>query len=80
MALAYSLFIGSLVYIWEDYKDLWLFLQIVGLPAIYYIGYEILMDKQRETFEKGFNLISIRSFELEKENQELKRKLKEKKN
>ena len=58
MALVYSISLGSLVYIWYDYKQLFIFLQIITLPAIYYVGYEILMEKQKNIFDKSFNEIS----------------------
>jgi len=57
MGLVYSIILGSLVYIWKDYRDLFLFLQIITLPAIYYIGYEILMEKQKKNFKSGYNKV-----------------------
>lgn len=78
IALAYSMFIGSLVYIWEEYKELWVFLQIVALPAIYYIGYEILMDKQKTEMEKERyllkHIIEILTKKVEMHGKKLKKK------
>lgn len=79
MALAYSMFVGSLVYIWPSYKELWVFLQIIGLPAIYYIGYEILMDKQKKRMNENINDVHDKvlklwkkASKLEQENKKLK--------
>ncbi|MBI2662078.1 hypothetical protein HYX11_01320 [Candidatus Woesearchaeota archaeon] len=55
MALSYSLFLGSFVYISPTYKELFIFLQIVTLPAIYAVGFEILMDKQKEEFNLSYS-------------------------
>ena len=59
MGLIYSIVLGSLVYIWSDYKELFLFLQIIILPAIYYIGYGILMNKQRINFSRSYSILSM---------------------
>ncbi len=55
MGLISSIILGSLVYILKDYRELFLFLQVIILPAIYSIGYEILMEKQKENFEHKYN-------------------------
>lgn len=79
MALAYSMLIGSLVYVWNEYKDVWVFLQIVGLPAIYYVGYEILMDKEKEGMNRERGLLKhIISVLIEKVKCENKLKTKRK--
>lgn len=79
MALIYSIALGSLIYIWPDFKALWVFLQIITLPAIYYIGFEILMERQKKEFENSidlvseeFNFLQCKINELEQQNKALK--------
>ncbi|MAG60884.1 hypothetical protein CL619_03805 [archaeon] len=50
-SLCYSISLGSLVYVWPKYQELFIFLQIITLPAIYHIGYEIILHKQKKKFE-----------------------------
>ena len=55
--LIYAIILGSLVYIAPEKKELWFFLEIITLPSIYMIGYEILMHKQKRGFGKDTHKI-----------------------
>ena len=69
----------SLTYIFPSrYVQLWLSLEIIIIPTLYLIGYELLLEKQKKMFEEKINLIEQRSKDLEHKNTELKLKLKEK--
>lgn len=76
MALSFSILLGSLAYLIPDYRELWLFLQIIILPSIYSIGYELLMEQQRVRFQSEIAVIVERSNKLDHANQELRSKLK----
>ena len=48
LSITFSISLGSLVYIWPKYAELFIFLQIITLPAIYLVGYEILLEEQKK--------------------------------
>ena len=73
MGLVSSIILGSLVYIWKNYRELFLFLQIIILPAIYSIGYEILMEKQRKNFEQKYNHLQEKVGKIKEERDYLRK-------
>ena len=56
------------------YAMMWLTIEVIVLPVIYYLGYEPMMKKQEDDFDKSFDIIFQKAYELEKENQELRLK------
>ena len=75
----FAIIFTSLVYIFPPkYVQLWLSLEIIIIPTLYLVGYELLLEKQKKMFEEKINLIEQRSKDLEHKNTELKLKLKEK--
>jgi hypothetical protein len=73
MGLITSIILGSLVYIWENYKELFLFLQIIILPGVYSIGYEILIEKQRKNFEYKYNHLQEKVSKIKEERDYLRK-------
>lgn len=81
-ATIFAIIFTTLVNIWKKYSVLWLSLEVITLPLIYYIGYEILMNKQKEDLDRDFeelaeefDSLSETAQELREENKTLKRKL-----
>jgi hypothetical protein len=72
MGLVYSISLGSLIYIWPEYRELWIFLQIIILPAIYYVGYEIILEKQRKNFNSAIEEIQEQIKVITEERDKLK--------
>ena len=77
--LSYAILLGSFVYIFPDYKELWLFLEVITLPSIYMIGYEILMSKEQkqrkgyyEDIRSKIDQLGEKAIKLEEENKLLK--------
>ncbi|MFH1438990.1 MAG: hypothetical protein ABIG89_00355 [Candidatus Woesearchaeota archaeon] len=56
-ATVFAIFLSSLVYIIPKYSVLWLTMEVIILPAVYILGYEILMDRQRKKLRKDFNIL-----------------------
>lgn len=84
-ATIFAIVFTTLIHIWEKYATLWLSLEVIILPLIYYIGYELLMSDQKEELEKELDIFidEIEGLEdyavsLEKENSNLKEKLRKK--
>ncbi|MBI4453746.1 hypothetical protein HY636_03825 [Candidatus Woesearchaeota archaeon] len=75
-ATIFAIIFTALTYIMPNYAIMWLSIEVIVLPLIYYIGYEVLMNKQKANFEKSINKISNNSITLEKENKLLKEELK----
>ncbi len=73
-ATTFAIIFTTLIYVIPTYKELWLYLEIIILPLIYYIGYEMLMDKQREDFRTDLREILEDSRELEEKNTALNTK------
>ena len=48
IATIVAVFFTSLVYLLPNYSTLWFSLEFIILPIIYIIGYEILMEKQKQ--------------------------------
>ena len=85
--LIYAISLGSLVYIAPEKKELWFFLEIISLPSIYMIGYEILMHKQKRGFGKDThkimeevnNILISENKKLKEENNFIKKGIKKRK-
>ncbi len=56
--LVYAIFLGSLIYIIPEYKDLWLVLEVIVLPNIYMIGYEILIQREKEKSQRDLVMLT----------------------
>ena len=54
---------------------MWLSLEVIILPFLYVVGYEVLMDKQKQQLMVEMNKLLAKSALTEKENIELKYKL-----
>lgn len=55
-ATIFAIIFTTMVYLTPKYKGLWFSLEVIVLPLIYYVGYEMLMDKQKEEFVAGLRL------------------------
>lgn len=73
-ATSYAIVFTMLVYLMSNYDKLWLSLEVIVLPIIYYMGYEILMDKQKKDFDNTLEEMYNYASELEKENARLKKR------
>ena len=54
---------------------MWLSIEVIILPFLYVVGYEMLMDKQKKQLEEKMNKTLLNLNVLEKQNLELKHKL-----
>ena len=69
-----AIFFTSLVYLIPNYSNLWFSLEFIILPIVYIIGYEILMEKQKQEEDNEKNRIYQELNELEKRYLRLKDK------
>jgi len=70
-ATSFAIVLTTLTYVDTTYKELWLALEIIILPIIYIIGYEMLMDNQRKSFLKTFQHLKRKLTRIDKQKQEL---------
>lgn len=75
-ATAYAVSFTALSFIWPEYKMLWVSLEIIILPLIYYGGYEILMQQQKESLEKSLQNLNAKYYNLLIQNNKLQQHLK----
>ena len=75
-ATTFAIVFTMLIYLIPKYKMLWFSLEVIILPLIYYVGYEMMMDQQKEEFERSVDFISSKIIDLDDENKGLKLKLK----
>ncbi|MBU0460560.1 MAG: hypothetical protein KJ597_04430 [Nanoarchaeota archaeon] len=75
-ATTFAIAFTTLIYVFSKYRMLWFSLEVIILPLIYYMGYEIMMDGQRESFNRSIDLISNEMNHLDNENKELRLQLK----
>ncbi len=73
-ATSFAIVFTGLIYIVPKYDKLWLSLEVIILPIIYSIGYEALMEKQRNRMINIHTKISRKILKLEVENCILKTK------
>ncbi len=57
LATIVAIFFTSLVYLIPNYSNLWFSLEFIILPIVYVIGYEILMEKQKQEEDNEKNRI-----------------------
>ncbi len=57
-ATIFAIIFTTLINIWKNYSVLWLSLEVITLPIIYYIGYEMLMSRQKEELDREFDELS----------------------
>jgi len=74
LATIVAIFFTSLVYLIPNYSNLWFSLEFIILPIVYIIGYEILMEKQKQEEDNEKNRIYQELNELEKRYLRLKDK------
>ncbi|MEK6809157.1 MAG: hypothetical protein AABY40_00625 [Nanoarchaeota archaeon] len=74
-ATVFAIIFTVLTYIDSERTAMWLSLELIILPFIYVVGYEMLMDKQKQWLEEKMSRILARSALIEKENIGLKYKL-----
>ena len=74
-AALFAIIFTVLTYVDEKRAMMWLSLELIILPFIYVVGYEMLMDKQRRQLEEKMNKTLLNLNVLEKQNLELKHKL-----
>lgn len=72
----FAIFLTMLTFVWPKYASLWLALEVIIIPTFYLVGYELVLDKQRKVFERDISLLNETVEHLEKENFQLKQKLK----
>jgi len=77
IATIVAVFFTSLVYLLPNYSTLWFSLEFIILPIVYIIGYEILMEKQKQIDEEEKNKINEKLNKLEIEYIKLKEKNKD---
>tara|TARA_Y100000310_G_C20663807_1_gene806319 strand:- start:2099 stop:2365 length:267 start_codon:yes stop_codon:yes gene_type:complete len=69
----FAIILTACVYIFPSkYALLWLSLEVIIIPTLYLVGYELLIHKQRKNFERDISLIVSKVEKLEKENYRLK--------
>ncbi len=71
-ATVFAIIFTTLSYAIPAYSPLWLSLEVIILPVIYTLGYELIIDEQKWTFSEILDNISEYSKQLEKENIKLK--------
>ncbi|KKM76383.1 hypothetical protein LCGC14_1380700 [marine sediment metagenome] len=80
-ATSLAVIFTALIHLMPDHAMMWLYIEVIVLPIIYYIGYEVLMEKQKESFERDADkmiekAIAVRDYAIsvEKETAKLKYK------
>ncbi len=58
-----------------DYAALWLSLEVIIIPVIYTVGYEMVMDRQRNRYEKAISSVEDLLIAAKLENATLKTKV-----
>ena len=74
-ATLFAIIFTVLSYIDVKRAAMWLSLEVVILPFLYVVGYEMLMDKQKQQLEEKMNKTLLSLNILEKQNLELKHRL-----
>ena len=74
-ATIFAIVFTTLSYIMPNYSLLWLSLEVIILPVVYYLGYELIMDKQRAAFQRSIDAIRDYSAAMAAENTILKEKV-----
>lgn len=74
-ATAFAIIFTVLTYVDSERTPMWLSLELIILPFIYVVGYEMLMDKQKKEADAVMNRVISESTAIEKENVELKNEL-----
>jgi hypothetical protein len=69
-ATTFAILFTTFVYIIPKYKMLWLSLEVIILPLIYYVGYEMMMDNQKGKFEENIDFISNKVIDLKEKFEE----------
>lgn len=64
---SFAAVLTTMSYIMERYATLWLTLEAMILPAVYIIGYEMLMERQKRRFEKDMLKVKSTIMTLKKE-------------
>jgi len=69
-----TIILTTCVYIFSSYDRMWLNLEVIIIPLVYIIGYEILMEKQvryaktdYDELNEEINILKRKAFALEKE-------------
>lgn len=75
MATSTAIFFAILVEVWSKYSKLLLSIEVIVLPVVYYVGYEILMKQQKKDFDRLLNDVQNKGSVLETKNIQLKAKL-----
>lgn len=68
LATSFAIAFVVLTYLMPNYAMMWLSIEVIVLPVIYYAGYEILMEKQKDDFERSLSIIHKYVKEIEMEN------------
>ena len=74
-ATIFAIVFTVLSYIDIKRAAMWLSIEVIILPFLYVVGYEMLMDKQKKQLEEKMNKTLLNLNVLEKQNLELKHKL-----
>jgi len=74
-ATVFAMVFTVLSYIDIKRAMMWLSLEVIILPFLYVVGYEMLMDKQKQRLEEKMDQTLLSLNVLEKQNLELKHKL-----
>lgn len=61
----------TLAYVMSQYATFWLSLEVITLPLIYAVGYEMLMDKQKKKYEQEIRTTRQYILELDKSKHKL---------
>ena len=72
MATSFAIFFAILIEVWSKYSKLLLSIEVIVLPVVYYVGYEILMKKQKKDFDELLTAVQNRGNALEAKNIQLK--------
>jgi len=72
MATSVAIFFAILVEVWSKYSKLLLSIEVIVLPVVYYVGYEILMKQQKKDFSELLTVVQNRGNALEAKNIQLK--------
>jgi len=59
MVAIFAIIFTTCVYVFPSkYAHLWLSLEVITIPTLYLVGYELLMHKQKRVFEEETSLLN----------------------